>query len=244
MEGCSCCGQPALCGWLLTAAAADCCCSPSILPAPAPQALLLRRIAVYFDTDAQFWVPEGPWALLPPHEWDEWFQPGIRRERRERGTCCCLACWRASCWWSAANHSSTVPLPPRSSERQERGGTARDRQYVLQPVDGRALYTRRGAGVQAKGAAGAVRLGQKGSSLPTLFIPCRIASRCCPDSSSLPACHPLSLHSAEEEPVVEIDVQLDVVAVRLSRASQHTCRCCPRLHCACHSLPADGSLLA
>lgn len=38
-----------------------------------------------------------------------------------------------------------------SAGRQERGGTARSRQYVLQPVDGQARYTRRGAGVQAKG---------------------------------------------------------------------------------------------
>ena len=82
-----------------------------------PQALLLRRMAVYFDTDAEFWAPlEGvSWRELAPHDWDDWFLPGI------------------------------------SSERQERGGTARHRQYVLQPVDGRAQYTRRGAGVTHKG---------------------------------------------------------------------------------------------
>jgi hypothetical protein len=35
--------------------------------------------------------------------------------------------------------------PGVSALRQERGGTAKDRQYVLRPVDGRAFYTRRGA---------------------------------------------------------------------------------------------------
>lgn len=37
-------------------------------------------------------------------------------------------------------------LPGVSAARQERGGTARGRQYVLAPVDGSALYVRQGAG--------------------------------------------------------------------------------------------------
>ena len=98
-------------------------------PPHPPQALVLRRMAVYFDTDAEFWVPEGvTWHDLAPHDWDDWFLPGI------------------------------------SSERQERGGTARHRQYVLQPVDGRALYTRRGAGVTHKGEARQLQLGVAGCS--------------------------------------------------------------------------------
>ncbi|KAL4447306.1 hypothetical protein ABPG77_007339, partial [Micractinium sp. CCAP 211/92] len=77
-------------------------------------ALRLRRMALYFDTDAEFWSPPASWRQLAPHDWDDWFQPGI------------------------------------GLDRQERGGTARHRQYVLQPVDGSALYTRRGAGMQRK----------------------------------------------------------------------------------------------
>lgn len=38
--------------------------------------------------------------------------------------------------------------PGISAARQERGGTARRREYVLSPVDGQALYTRRGRGVR------------------------------------------------------------------------------------------------
>ncbi|KAL4858517.1 Vacuolar protein sorting-associated protein 13C [Chlorella vulgaris] len=99
-------------------------------------ALLLRRMSVYFDTDAEFWQPIGGanWHDLAPPEWDEWFQPGI-----------------------GVDH--------------ERDGTARHRQYVLQPVDGNALYTRHG---YFKGAK-------------------------------------------EGEPLVDIDFQLDVVALRLSQ---------------------------
>ncbi|KAL4443584.1 hypothetical protein ABPG75_011321 [Micractinium tetrahymenae] len=99
------------------------------------KALWLRRMAVYFDTDAEFWQPPASWRQLAPHDWDDWFLPGI------------------------------------GLGRQERGSTARHRQYVLQPVDGRALYTRHGAGMPHK----------------------------------------------EDEPVVEMDFQLDVVAVRLSQ---------------------------
>ncbi|KAI7845241.1 hypothetical protein COHA_001284 [Chlorella ohadii] len=99
------------------------------------KALTLRRIAVYFDTDSEFWAPGAAWRDLAPHDWDEWFLPGV------------------------------------SAGRQERGGTARSRQYVLQPVDGQARYTRRGAGVQAK----------------------------------------------EDEPVLELDFQLNDVAVCLTR---------------------------
>jgi vacuolar protein sorting-associated protein 13A/C len=99
------------------------------------KALTLRRIAVYFDTDSEFWAPGAAWRDLAPHDWDDWFLPGV------------------------------------SAGRQERGGTARSRQYVLQPVDGQARYTRRGAGVQAK----------------------------------------------EDEPVLELDFQLNDVAVCLTR---------------------------
>lgn len=44
------------------------------------QALLLRRISVYFDTDAEFWqLDEGAsWRALAPHDWDDWFLPGVR----------------------------------------------------------------------------------------------------------------------------------------------------------------------
>ncbi|KAL6781279.1 hypothetical protein ACKKBG_A10495 [Auxenochlorella protothecoides x Auxenochlorella symbiontica] len=72
------------------------------------KALDLRRAALYFDTDIDFWRPHSHWHDLEPVEWDEWFLPGV------------------------------------SSARQERGGTARHREYVLQPVGGRALYTRVG----------------------------------------------------------------------------------------------------
>jgi hypothetical protein len=52
------------------------------------QALLLRRMSVYFDTDAEFWQPIGGanWHELAPPEWDEWFQPGIG--------CACYLCAR------------------------------------------------------------------------------------------------------------------------------------------------------
>lgn len=41
------------------------------------QALRLRRMALYFDTDAEFWSPPASWRQLAPHDWDDWFQPGI-----------------------------------------------------------------------------------------------------------------------------------------------------------------------
>ena len=50
-------------------------------PSPPRQALTLRRIALYFDTDAKFWVPEAAWRDLAPHDWDEWFLPGVRCAR-------------------------------------------------------------------------------------------------------------------------------------------------------------------
>lgn len=78
------------------------------------KALLLRRLALYFDTDAAFWDPGASWHDMELHQWDDWFLPGI------------------------------------SMQRQERGGTARNRQYVLRPVEGRAHYTRRGARVERK----------------------------------------------------------------------------------------------
>eukprot|EP00887_Chlorella_sp_A99_P001951 scaffold18.g1951.t1 len=68
------------------------------------QALLLRRLALYFDTDAAFWDPGASWHDMELHH----------------------------------------------MQRQERGGTARNRQYVLRPVEGRAHYTRRGARVERK----------------------------------------------------------------------------------------------
>lgn len=43
-----------------------------------PQALTLRRIAVYFDTDSEFWAPGAAWRDLAPHDWDDWFLPGVR----------------------------------------------------------------------------------------------------------------------------------------------------------------------
>jgi hypothetical protein len=145
-------------------------------------------MAVYFDTDAEFWVPEGvTWHDLAPHDWDDWFLPGI------------------------------------SSERQERGGTARHRQYVLQPVDGRARYTRRGAGVTHKGEAAAAGAGGGPGSgdicfwmlcvnLLLLDHPAAILI----SYTVLPAMC-VFLLPAEDEPVVEMDFQLDVVALRLSR---------------------------
>jgi hypothetical protein len=42
------------------------------------KALLLRRMALYFDTDAEFWRPTADWHDMAPHDWDDWFQPGIR----------------------------------------------------------------------------------------------------------------------------------------------------------------------
>lgn len=176
------------------------------------QALTLRRISVYFDTDAEFWVPQpaaaaagapggaAAWRALPPHEWDEWFLPGI------------------------------------SLVRQERGGTARGRQYVLRPVDGRARYTRRGAGVQAKGARRRQRgrasgLGAEAAgwqahlqqerrvlwalwaspALLLLHSPAGVSCRLsCPPRPHASRC-------TEGEPQVEVDFGLDEVAVRLSR---------------------------
>lgn len=51
--------------------------SEAARPCCAVQALRLRRIAVYFDTDAEFWSPATHWPQLAPHEWDDWFLPGI-----------------------------------------------------------------------------------------------------------------------------------------------------------------------
>lgn len=56
---------------------------------PLPQALQLRRLALYFDTDAAFWEPGAPWHDLAPHAWDDWFAPGIRWG--PGGACCGLA---------------------------------------------------------------------------------------------------------------------------------------------------------
>jgi hypothetical protein len=73
----------------------------------------------------------------------------------------------------ASHPGASFPLSQRAfllDGVQERGGTARHRDYVLQPVDGRAVYSRRGRNVQRD----------------------------------------------EDEPVVEMDFQLDVIAVQLS----------------------------
>ena len=38
------------------------------------KALQLRRMAAYFDTDAEFWDPGRSWPDMPLAEWDVWFQ--------------------------------------------------------------------------------------------------------------------------------------------------------------------------
>lgn len=100
------------------------------------KALQLRRIAVYFDCDATGWDPWRPWAELPPYEWDRFFQPGIAAESQQ--------------------DKLLPPSPPSSGAEDAAAGGAKAvapqlpvfRQYVLQPVDGRATYVRRGRNVK------------------------------------------------------------------------------------------------
>ena len=79
------------------------------------KALLLRRIAVYFDCGVTEWDPERPWEQITPEEWGTWFQPGIALDG--------------------------------VMDSHGKSG-AKHRQYLLQPVDGRATYTRRGRNVR------------------------------------------------------------------------------------------------
>lgn len=68
-----------------------------------PQALSLRRLALYFDTSTDFWEPGTPWRGMEPGQWDEWFQAGITLGQQRAGTAkareyvlqvgrCCTAC--------------------------------------------------------------------------------------------------------------------------------------------------------
>lgn len=263
-----------------TAVSRDACRLPTYptvpaLPSLCSQALTLRRIAVYFDTDSEFWAPEAPWRDLAPHDWDEWFLPGIRCVpvaachsvplllaiscrlplagclTRTHGSLHSPSSLLPQCtehvliaqqeWCCAARthqrrpsilHISTRSPSPCSSGRQERGGTARTRQYVLQPVDGQARYTRRGAGVQAKGGP---RAGgwvcppcflQGASAL--LSLPSRHTSQAgahrflcgtqsCRRVAELPFHCRVPDLPAEDEPVLELDFQLNDVAVCLTR---------------------------
>ena len=82
------------------------CCVRGLLPRCAPvvngksslacaaQALQLRRIAAYFDTDAEFWEPRAAWHDLAPHEWDDWFQARGSERRRMGG----VAGWLDAQW--------------------------------------------------------------------------------------------------------------------------------------------------
>jgi vacuolar protein sorting-associated protein 13A/C len=86
------------------------------------KALLLRRIALYFDCNVSAWDPGQIWEKVPPAEWEGWFQPGIALD-------------------GVMDSSSLTPGKFGSSSG------ARTRHYLLQPVDGRAMYTRRGRNV-------------------------------------------------------------------------------------------------
>jgi vacuolar protein sorting-associated protein 13A/C len=99
------------------------------------KALKLHRAAIYFDCgqgtstgtndlerDAESAAGNGAVLWAPPKAWREMVPVE----------------WED--WFQ----------PGVSALRQERGGTAKDRQYILRPVDGRAFYTRRG-GKAARG---------------------------------------------------------------------------------------------
>ena len=85
------------------------------------KALLLRRVALYFDCNVSAWDPVQIWEKLPPAEWEGWFQPGISLD------------------------GIMDSLDGKSGRSQ--GSGARTRHYLLQPIDGRATYTRRGRNV-------------------------------------------------------------------------------------------------
>lgn len=85
------------------------------------KALLLRRIALYFDCNVSAWDPGQNWEKVPPAKWEGWFQPGIALD---------------GIMDSAGGKAG-----------RSQGSGARSRQYLLQPVDGRATYTRRGRNV-------------------------------------------------------------------------------------------------
>jgi hypothetical protein len=85
------------------------------------KALMLRRIALYFDCNVSAWDPGQEWEKVPPAEWEGWFQPGIALD---------------GIMDSLGGKSGITG-----------GSGARTRHYLLQPVDGRANYTRRGRNV-------------------------------------------------------------------------------------------------
>ena len=87
------------------------------------KALLLRRVAVYYDCNVPARSPESSWDKLPAELWEDWFQPGIAL--------------------SSPLLLDTTPI----HGRKENSG-ASTRQYMLHPVDGRATYTRRGRNVR------------------------------------------------------------------------------------------------
>ncbi len=97
------------------------------------KALLLRRIALYFDCNVAAWDPGQIWEKVPPAEWEGWFQPGIALDGIMDPPP------------SGGKFSS--PGTTTKSTTTSQGSGARTRHYLLQPVDGRAMYTRRGRNV-------------------------------------------------------------------------------------------------
>ena len=114
------------------------------------KALQLRRMAAYFDTDAEFWDPGRSWPDMPLAEWDEWFQvsppPPPRGWLGHVRACASGAASPAAACTLTSLRACPAPQPGISLAHQESSGTALHREYVLQPVDGRALYSRCGTG--------------------------------------------------------------------------------------------------
>ena len=97
------------------------------------KAATLTRLALYFDAGGEPWPPPrgaASWAAVPPAAWDALFVDGV-----------------------AAVPRADRPPPGRSPGGLAllAPGPAASRQYILRPVDGRALWTR--CGPRARAAA-------------------------------------------------------------------------------------------
>eukprot|EP01018_Ginkgo_biloba_P007485 Gb_23775 [translate_table: standard] len=45
----------------------------------------LERLAIYFDSDTKPWKVDKPWEELPPREWSQIFEPGVKAEQSTAG---------------------------------------------------------------------------------------------------------------------------------------------------------------
>jgi vacuolar protein sorting-associated protein 13A/C len=137
-------GHPFACGFLLeqiSASTVDEVGRPTFVTTSAldllRKALNLRSVAVYFDCNEPGWEPGRSWRELPPEEWATWFHPRVATKPRDTRV-----------RHDDGRSKSTIDSKDGRSEGGSTTLALQQRQYVLQPIDGRATYVRRGRNVQ------------------------------------------------------------------------------------------------